>query len=41
MTELALRHGLDFSDLYERDGLIRLDRAFVAHLAAGDAGTKP
>ena len=36
MTELALKHGLAFSDLYERDGLIRLDRAFVAHLAAGD-----
>ncbi|MGE3784923.1 MAG: FAD-dependent oxidoreductase, partial [Alphaproteobacteria bacterium] len=37
MTELALKHGLAFSDLYEREGLIRLDRAFVAHLAAGDA----
>jgi hypothetical protein len=37
MTELALQHGLDFSDLYERDGLARLDRAFVAQLAASDA----
>src|SRR5919204_5085568 len=37
MTELALQHGLQFSDLYDRDGLIRLDRAFVAHLAAADA----
>ncbi len=37
MTELALKHGLTFADLYERDGLIRLDRAFVAHLAAADA----
>ena len=36
MTELALKHGLAFADLYEREGLIRLDRAFVAHLAAGD-----
>src|SRR5579864_9337890 len=36
MTEFALRHGLFFADLYERDGLIRLDRAFVAHLAASD-----
>src|SRR5215207_4507023 len=36
MTELALKEGLSFPDLYERDGLIRLDRAFVAHLAAGD-----
>jgi len=37
MTELALRHGLDFADLYERDGLVRLDRAFVGDLAAADA----
>src|SRR5688572_6789268 len=36
MTELALKEGLSFPDLYERDGLIRLDRAFVAHLAAID-----
>src|SRR5690348_2350420 len=38
MTDLALKHGLAFSDLYERDGLIRLDRAFVAHLASADMG---
>src|SRR5213080_3307532 len=37
MTDLALQHGLTFPDLYDRDGLIRLDRAFVAHLAATDA----
>src|SRR5580704_15999519 len=37
MNELALQHGLDFPDLYDRDGLTRLDRAFVAHLAASDA----
>src|SRR5882672_7589179 len=36
MSELALKHGLSFADLYERDGLARLDRAFVAHLAAGE-----
>ncbi len=36
MTDLALKHGLSFADLYERDGLVRLDRAFVAHLAAGE-----
>jgi NADPH-dependent glutamate synthase beta subunit-like oxidoreductase/NAD(P)H-flavin reductase len=36
MIELALKHGLAFADLYEREGLIRLDREFVAHLAAGD-----
>ncbi|HEY1300861.1 MAG TPA: FAD-dependent oxidoreductase, partial [Stellaceae bacterium] len=38
MTELALQYGLDFADLYDRDGLVRLDRAFVAHMAAADAG---
>ena len=36
MTDLALKHGLQFSDLYDRDGLIRLDRAFVAHLASAN-----
>src|SRR5438270_100746 len=36
MTELALQHGLTFADLYQRDGLVRLDRAFVAHLAAAE-----
>src|SRR5690349_14066770 len=36
MSELALKFGLSFRDLYERDGLTRLDRAFVAHLAASD-----
>jgi NADPH-dependent glutamate synthase beta subunit-like oxidoreductase/NAD(P)H-flavin reductase len=36
MTELALRHGLSFPDLYRRDGLVRLDRAFVADLAASE-----
>src|SRR5690349_8927836 len=37
MTDLALKHGLSFPDLYDRDGLVRLDRAFVAHLAEADA----
>jgi NADPH-dependent glutamate synthase beta subunit-like oxidoreductase/NAD(P)H-flavin reductase len=36
MSELALQHGLTFADLYERDGLVRLDRAFVAHLAGSE-----
>jgi NADPH-dependent glutamate synthase beta subunit-like oxidoreductase/NAD(P)H-flavin reductase len=36
MSDLALKYGLSFSDLYERDGLVRLDRAFIAHLAAAD-----
>jgi NADPH-dependent glutamate synthase beta subunit-like oxidoreductase/NAD(P)H-flavin reductase len=37
MTELPLGYGLEFAELYDRDGLVKLDRAFVAHLAAGDA----
>ena len=37
MTDLALQHGLSFADLYDREGLVRLDRAFVAHLAETDA----
>jgi NADPH-dependent glutamate synthase beta subunit-like oxidoreductase/NAD(P)H-flavin reductase len=36
MTELVLQHGLSFADLYDREGLVRLDRAFVAHLAEAD-----
>src|SRR5215472_14255079 len=36
MTDLALAHGLSFADLYERGGLTRLDRAFVARLAEAD-----
>ncbi|HXE17255.1 MAG TPA: FAD-dependent oxidoreductase, partial [Stellaceae bacterium] len=36
MTDLALRHGLTFVDLYRRDGLARLDAAFVAHVEARD-----
>jgi NADPH-dependent glutamate synthase beta subunit-like oxidoreductase/NAD(P)H-flavin reductase len=36
MTELVLRHDLAFEDLYRRDGLARLDAAFVAHLAGVD-----
>src|SRR5271156_3248871 len=38
MTNLVLQHGLSFADLYDRDGLVRLDRAFVADLAVGDVG---
>jgi len=36
MTDLALAHGLSFADLYQRDGLTRLDRAFVTHLGEAD-----
>jgi NADPH-dependent glutamate synthase beta subunit-like oxidoreductase/NAD(P)H-flavin reductase len=33
---LALAHGLEFDDLYRRDGLARIDALFVEHLRAGD-----
>ena len=38
MTDLVLAHGLCFADLYDRGGLVRVDRAFVSHLAEVDAG---
>src|ERR1700720_2499659 len=38
MTNLVLQHGLSFADLYDRDGLVRLDRAFVSDLAETDLG---
>jgi NADPH-dependent glutamate synthase beta subunit-like oxidoreductase/NAD(P)H-flavin reductase len=34
---LKLPHGLSFTDLYHRDGLLRLDAAFVRALAASDS----
>ncbi|HLI21923.1 MAG TPA: FAD-dependent oxidoreductase [Stellaceae bacterium] len=37
MTDLVLQHGLSFADLYSRNGLVRLDAAFMAHLQAADA----
>jgi NADPH-dependent glutamate synthase beta subunit-like oxidoreductase/NAD(P)H-flavin reductase len=36
MTSLALKHGLEFPDLYRRDGLVTLDAAFIAHLGETD-----
>ncbi|HYZ40627.1 MAG TPA: pyridine nucleotide-disulfide oxidoreductase, partial [Stellaceae bacterium] len=38
MTDLVLQYGFSFTDLCDREGLIRLDRAFVAHLAETDVG---
>jgi len=29
MTDLSLAHGLSSSDLYDREGLVRLDRGFA------------
>jgi NADPH-dependent glutamate synthase beta subunit-like oxidoreductase/NAD(P)H-flavin reductase len=37
MSDLVLKHGLEFADLYVRDGLVRLDHAFLAELAEADA----
>src|ERR1700722_19991627 len=36
MTEVSLPYELDFAALYQRDGLIRLDREFVSDLAAAE-----
>ncbi|HUL06543.1 MAG TPA: FAD-dependent oxidoreductase [Candidatus Acidoferrum sp.] len=38
MTELTLAHGLALTDLYQADGLARIDGLFREHLAAADAG---
>ena len=38
MSDLSLAHDLTFEDLYRRDGLVRLDAAFVDHLKAADTG---
>ena len=34
---LSLKFGLSFDDLYHREGLVRLDAAFVDYLRATDA----
>src|SRR6266851_699757 len=38
---LKLAHGLSFAELYERDGLVRLDAAFLDHLAAAESALRP
>src|ERR1041384_3171623 len=35
---LTLAFGFAFSDLYSREGLVRLDRTFLEYLRAGNAG---
>ncbi|MEM7123175.1 MAG: FAD-dependent oxidoreductase [Pseudomonadota bacterium] len=37
MTELSLAFGFSFDDLYDREGLVRLDRCFVDRLKENDA----
>ena len=36
-AQLTLAHGLSFNDLYDRDGLARIDGLFAGHLATADA----
>src|SRR5438045_1441222 len=38
MTNLVLQHGRSFAVLHDRDGLVRLDQPFVAHLSETDIG---
>jgi hypothetical protein len=38
---LNLAHGLSFAELYERDGLARLDGVFLDFLGASDPALKP
>src|SRR5438034_9118422 len=38
---LKLAHGLSFAELYERDGLARLDAAFLDHLGAAESALRP
>jgi len=38
MTDLTLSFDLKFTDLYARDGLVKIDRHFLDHLGEGDAG---
>src|SRR5712672_4120278 len=38
---LKLAYGLSFAELYERDGLVRLDAAFLAHLGAAESALRP
>src|SRR5437899_11356448 len=38
---LKLAHGLSFAELHERDGLARLDTAFLDHLGAAESALRP
>jgi len=40
MSALSLAHGLAFEDLYRREGLLKVDAAFLAALGAHDAELK-
>src|SRR5206468_8075313 len=38
---LKLAYGLSFAELHERDGLVRLDAAFLDHLGASESALRP
>src|SRR5437879_9848338 len=38
---LKLAYGLSFAELHERDGLARLDAAFLDHLGAAESALRP
>src|SRR5467141_1986173 len=38
---LKLAYGLSFAELYERDGLVRLDASFLDHLGAAESALRP
>src|SRR5258707_11977942 len=38
---LKLAHGLSFAELHERDGLVRLDAAFLDYLGAAESALRP
>src|SRR5216683_491877 len=38
---LKLAHGLSFAELHQRDGLARLDAAFLDHLGAAESALRP
>src|SRR6266404_6204614 len=38
---LKLAYGLTFAELHERDGLVRLDAAFLDHLGAAESALRP
>ncbi|MFC7332596.1 FAD-dependent oxidoreductase [Rhodocista pekingensis] len=40
MSDLRLSFGLGFGDLYDRAGLVRIDKAFLAHLGEADAALR-
>ncbi len=37
MTDLTLAHELSFEDIYDNNGLIRLDKAFIEHIQSADS----